>query len=609
MQAIFSKTISFLLSILLVAFLMPAASWATETSPTKKAGGMLDDYYYWALYDDGAFELYGGHDPYNGKDTYLQDPDQGSDGFNYAKYRDEVRTVRITERILSYCPDVFKGFSNVTSFENLGNLGMYQRSAGASATSFKSLFEGCASIEMLDASKLFTLSSVNMRAMFKDCSSLRELNLSGFHTEKVYDFREMFVGCASLEHLDISSFDTRAANSNLHKDADVFDDALEQITIGANFTLQQYLPDGVWYNSAGQRFESPAVIPQGVADTYTKAVPAESISISGLQSKYLPLGSEVQLTANVQPSLTSDAVTWISSNDSVVTVDGTGKVTAKGKGTAVVIVTAGNVKATVEIVVEDPVSSISLQETRKEVYLNDGAFTLQAVTSPAGLHPSLTWASSNEGVASVDAAGKVTPRKAGAVTITVATSGGKSASCALTVKAGSSKPSNPVVPSNPSKPNNPSKPSSSNPSSTTSKTQPMHRLYNPNSGEHFYTASAQERDVLVSAGWSYEDVGWIAPASSKTPVFRLYSGTDHHYTSSAAERDALVMSGWSDEGIGWYSDDAKGIPLYRQFNPNVDPAAPTNNSGSHNYTISQSENDFLCNNGWQGEGIGWYGCK
>ena len=138
-------------------------------------------------------------------------------------------------------------------------------------------------------------------------------------------------------------------------------------------------------------------------------------------------------------------------------------------------------------------------------------------------------------------------------------------------------------------------------------TQVMHRLYNPNSGEHFYTASEVERDAVAGAGWDYEGEGWTAPVTSSTPVYRLYSGTDHHYTTSAVERDHLVSVGWSDEGVGWYSDDAKGVPLYRQFNPNVDPSAPTNNSGSHNYTTSLDEHNMLVSIGWNDEGIGWYG--
>ena len=142
-------------------------------------------------------------------------------------------------------------------------------------------------------------------------------------------------------------------------------------------------------------------------------------------------------------------------------------------------------------------------------------------------------------------------------------------------------------------------------------TQTMYRLYNPNSGEHFYTASTVERDATVAAGWNDEGIGWIAPSTSAAPVYRLYSGTDHHYTMSTVERDDLVSKGWTlegenAEGIAWYSDDAKTVPLYRQFNPNVDPSAPTGNSGSHNYTTSLDEHNSLVSIGWHDENIGWY---
>ena len=137
---------------------------------------------------------------------------------------------------------------------------------------------------------------------------------------------------------------------------------------------------------------------------------------------------------------------------------------------------------------------------------------------------------------------------------------------------------------------------------TTSSEVSMYRLYNTNSGEHFYTASAGERDVLINAGWNYENIGWIAPAHSNTPVYRLYNenGGEHHYTTSVAERDLLISLGWNDEGIGWYSDDNHTVPLYRQYNPN----AFANN---HNYTTSLGENDWLVSIGWRPEGIGWYG--
>lgn len=138
--------------------------------------------------------------------------------------------------------------------------------------------------------------------------------------------------------------------------------------------------------------------------------------------------------------------------------------------------------------------------------------------------------------------------------------------------------------------------------STTSLTNSMYRLYNPNSGEHFYTASSGERNNLVRVGWRYEGVAWIAPKSSNTPVYRLYNPVagDHHYTTSAKERDDVVRAGWRYEGIGWYSDDAKSVVLYRLYNPNAW-------SGAHHFTTSVEERDHLISVGWRYEGTSWYG--
>lgn len=129
----------------------------------------------------------------------------------------------------------------------------------------------------------------------------------------------------------------------------------------------------------------------------------------------------------------------------------------------------------------------------------------------------------------------------------------------------------------------------------------MWRLYNPNSGEHFYTASDSERADVIDAGWNDEGVGWRAPKGGN-PVYRLYNknGGEHHYTLSASERDSLVQAGWSYEGIGWYSDRDKSVPLYREYNPNQFAC-------NHNYTPSKTEHDHLVSLGWHDEGIGWYG--
>ena len=36
----------------------------------------------------------------------------------------------------------------------------------------------------------------------------------------------------------------------------------------------------------------------------------------------------------------------------------------------------------------------------------------------------------------------------------------------------------------------------------------MYRLYNPNSGEHFYTGSQSEIKTIVAAGWKNEGIAW-----------------------------------------------------------------------------------------------------
>ena len=104
-----------------------------------------------------------------------------------------------------------------------------------------------------------------------------------------------------------------------------------------------------------------------------------------------------------------------------------------------------------------------------------------------------------------------------------------------------------------------------------------YRLYNPNSGEHFYTSNAVERDKLASCGWRYEGVGWVS-SSNGASVYRLYNPNagEHFYTLDASEKNHLVSVGWRYEGVGWYSDASGSIPVYRQYNPNA-------KCGSHNY--------------------------
>ena len=129
----------------------------------------------------------------------------------------------------------------------------------------------------------------------------------------------------------------------------------------------------------------------------------------------------------------------------------------------------------------------------------------------------------------------------------------------------------------------------------------MHRVYNPNSGEHFYTSGENEYSTLIGLGWGDEGYGWTAPLGNGVPVYRLYNPTagEHHYTTSDSERQALTELGWNDEGIGWLAAD-EGTPVYRLYNANQF-------ANNHHFTSSEAERDELIALGWTYEGIAWYG--
>lgn len=88
----------------------------------------------------------------------------------------------------------------------------------------------------------------------------------------------------------------------------------------------------------------------------------------------------------------------------------------------------------------------------------------------------------------------------------------------------------------------------------------MYRVYNPNSGEHFYTSNKAEKDHLVNLGWKYEGIGWFSADpndSNSVPLLREYNpnafSNNHNYTTNSKEHNWLVGLGWKDEGKAWYA--------------------------------------------------------
>ncbi len=137
------------------------------------------------------------------------------------------------------------------------------------------------------------------------------------------------------------------------------------------------------------------------------------------------------------PEDTDDSITFSSDNETVATVDKSGKITAVRPGTAVITAAAyaGTAKAkfTVNVIFSAPTESIKISpETLK---LSKGEEQkLEASILPENTDDYVkAWASSDTGVASVNTEGVVTGVASGSAIVTAETASGRKASCQVTV--------------------------------------------------------------------------------------------------------------------------------------------------------------------------------
>ena len=185
-----------------------------------------------------------------------------------------------------------------------------------------------------------------------------------------------------------------------------------------------------------------------IPSIYIPSYPVTGIKVSQDTLMLTKKDETAQLSAEVVPSYADNTrVTWKSSDESVVTVDEKGKVTAVGNGTATITVTSvsGNYTATVAVTVKIPVEieKISI-EAEKETLTKLGESTgLKVKIEPENADAQkLIWKSENEMIVAVDENGKVTAIGNGTAIITVTTEDGKNtASITITVKI----PDEPVI--------------------------------------------------------------------------------------------------------------------------------------------------------------------
>ena len=173
-------------------------------------------------------------------------------------------------------------------------------------------------------------------------------------------------------------------------------------------------------------------------ETQTPVVEVESVSLNKSEMT-LTEGKSETLAATVTPeNAENKSITWSSNNEAVAIVDVNGTVTAKSAGTAVITATSTNGKsAGCTVTVEKkqiPVTEVRLSESTVGI-VEGSTYKLTATVLPENTTDSknVSWGSNNEAVATVDANGTVTAKRAGTAVITATSTNGKTAGCTVTV--------------------------------------------------------------------------------------------------------------------------------------------------------------------------------
>src|SRR3989441_622327 len=168
-------------------------------------------------------------------------------------------------------------------------------------------------------------------------------------------------------------------------------------------------------------------------------VPVASVTVTpGTAS--LTVGQTVQLTATPRDAngnpLTGRAISWSSSNNNIATVNGSGLVTGVTAGSVTITATSEGQSGTASITVAGaPVASVTVTPPSASVPAGQTVqltATLKDANGNVLTGRTVTWASNNTTVATVNSNGLVTTKVAGSATIT-ATSEGQSGTSAITV--------------------------------------------------------------------------------------------------------------------------------------------------------------------------------
>ncbi len=374
-----------------------------------------------------------------------------------------LSSVTLSKKLQELGNLVFENCSSLTSIKipkslnTVGGSGIFQGCYGLKNVTFEEgtskivgyLFLNCPGIETIEIPN--TVTEVGKYA-FNNCDSLMEITIPDSVTSLgTYAFAK----CDALEDVTLGQgltlIPSYAFDSCPMLESIVIPDKVTQINANA-FTkctgLTEVTIPRATTSIAKNVFTYPTVMTiYGFSGTYAETyadsvgaafvsidVPATAVSLN-VETLNLNKGQTAQLILTVTPEDFTDEVSWVSENESIATVSGTGVVTANAVGETTIKVTVGDLSASCKVAVTQPVTSIALNNTSLSLETGKSE-TLTATVAPndAG-NKAVVWKSSNTAVATVDDAGKVTAVAVGTATITAtaADGSGVSASCEVTV--------------------------------------------------------------------------------------------------------------------------------------------------------------------------------
>lgn len=352
-----------------------------------------------------------------------------------------LESVELPDTITNLGYSIFSGCSSLANVKLPNGLDAIPESAFSGCSSLEEIFipDSVTSFGASAFAACVNLKNVNIpesvktfgSAVFSDCDSLITLQLPSKLTELP---ENAFRYCDQLRYIVIPSSVSKI-NGNAFGDCPSLESAFipsstNEVVISAFRNCPKVILTVV-ENSKGYSYAVNQGIPYKYLDKYV------NLDVHNLK---LNLGQSRQLVAMLKTYKTLDPVKqeWTSDNPEVASVEN-GVVTAKSGGTAVITVKTINGETdTCEVVVDSelkPITNITLSKTSLD--LNVGKQEgLKVTIDPLDTtdNKNISWTSSDNAVAIVNATGKVTAKSPGTTVITAESENGIKAQCTVTVK-------------------------------------------------------------------------------------------------------------------------------------------------------------------------------